>query len=209
MGTPAGGLTAREAVLVSVAAGQGVEVAVRVAALHELFGDAVRRYVAQRFGGADVEALAQEVWVRAMQAIGRYVDDEGEAVERRHARLRAWAYGTAHNLAVDDARKRWLRRGWQVAPDESDAVVAHVAGADEVLAEREGERRVRVAIRRVRRESPIAAEVLAMLAGGYSIGRIRARLAVGRPRATHLVADARARLRRALQAVDDGAGGSP
>jgi RNA polymerase sigma-70 factor (ECF subfamily) len=68
--------------------------------LFEAYSPAVARYLeAQR--AADVDALTNEVFLRAMNAVARFDGSEPS--------FRSWIFSIAHNLLVDEHRKRVRR----------------------------------------------------------------------------------------------------
>jgi len=97
------------------------------ASLYERHHEAIYRYLCRRTGDAhEAEDLAGEVFLAAMQGIGRYRDTG--------AGVRAWLYGVATNKANRWARD-WRRRrrrpmpaelpdGIDPAPDDADLAQA-------------------------------------------------------------------------------------
>ena len=81
-----------------------------VAALYETHFERVARYIAVRIGNIDeAEDLASEVFIKAVRAAESYSD--------RGAPMEAWIFKIAHNITVDQLRKRSRRPAYAQLED--------------------------------------------------------------------------------------------
>jgi RNA polymerase sigma-70 factor, ECF subfamily len=96
-GSRALGPTGQHGVQRAVAnAKQGDPEAIRF--LYTTFGGTVRRYVARMLGETDADDVTQNVFLRLMTRIGSY--------ERRDVPFEGWLLHMAHNVAIDELRRR-------------------------------------------------------------------------------------------------------
>ena len=73
-----------------------------IAALYETHYDRVARYIAVRIGNIDeAEDLASEVFIKAVKSASSY--------KEKGAPMEAWLFKIAHNITVDQLRKRSRR----------------------------------------------------------------------------------------------------
>ena len=131
---PAGGLgEAFEPVLAAARAGE----AWAFGRLFEWLGRPVAGYL-RGAGVEDPDGSANEVFLRVFGAVERFEGTEG--------RFRSWVFSIAHNLVIDERRKR--ARRLRSAPLE-DAAEPTVGGADEAVLVALGDERVRTLLARL------------------------------------------------------------
>lgn len=102
-----------------------------IATLYESHFERVARYIAVRTGDStEAEDLASEVFVRALRSADSY--------EEKGAPMEAWVFRIAHNIVVDQLRKR-DRRPASVPLDEAFSVAGPDDPAREVVRMHEAE----------------------------------------------------------------------
>ena len=121
------------------------------AQLYEEHFDRIYRYVYLRLGNrTEAEDLTQEVFVKALEAIGSY--------KWRNLPFTSWLFRIAHNQVIDYCRKdrRWEREYW-------DDNIAIDAPSPEAIAEREFE--AEELRERIKKLSPAQREVISLRFG--------------------------------------------
>jgi RNA polymerase sigma-70 factor (ECF subfamily) len=154
---------------------------------------AIRRHLARLVGESEAEDLAQEVFVKALDGVGRLRDAHG---------LRAWLYKVATNAALDRLRSR-LRRGVQECFDE-EAREAPGPGGGRAIAlpvEEDAIRReMSACVRSIVAGLPVAQRIVLVLSEfeGLSAAEVAALLGISVGNVKIRLHRARARLRREL-----------
>ena len=122
------------------------------AQLYERYFDGIYRYIYIRLGNqSEVEDLTQEVFVKALEAIGCY--------KERNLPFAAWLFRIAHNLVIDYFRKQGKV---EKVPLEDDMILVSKSNPA-LAAERELE--IEELINHVEKLSPAQREVISLRFG--------------------------------------------
>ena len=96
-----------------------------IAALYETHYDRVARDIAVRIGNIDeAEDLASEVFIKAVRSADSY--------REKGAPMEAWLFKIAHNITVDQLRKR-SRRPLHTPIEEAHSLADHQPNPEEQL----------------------------------------------------------------------------
>jgi RNA polymerase sigma-70 factor (ECF subfamily) len=87
--------------------------------LHREYGDRIRRYLTRLVGDGDAEDLAQDVFEKALEAIGTF---------RGNSRVLTWLYRMATNAAIDRLRTATRRAAVERGAEEADPEDPELSG---------------------------------------------------------------------------------